>query len=262
MLADGSPGFRIAFVVLVLAAATGLVWAVWRAGRDLGEAPRQTKRAASVAAVAIALWLTITGRLAATGFLAFEPRPTMLPLLVLGLAGTVVLAFSRFGARLAAGLPLVLLVGYQAFRIPVELLLHQGYTEGLVPLQMTYLGMNFDVLTGVLALLLATLSRLGPVPRWLVAVWNLIGFGLLVNVVTIAFLSAPTPLRVFRNEPANVWIVRAPWVWLPTFLVPMALFGHLLVLRWLFAHPAAGRRDAQRAGAATPGIGGGASRGR
>jgi hypothetical protein len=258
---DGSFAFRTAFVALVLAVAGGLVLAVWRAGGGVGDTLRERRRVTSQTALGVGLWLAFTVRLAATGFLTFEPRPTLLPLLALGLLGTVLLAFSRFGARLASGLPIALLVGYQGFRIPLELLLHRGVREGLVPVQMTYLGMNFDLLTGILALLLALLSRLGPLPRLLIAVWNLIGFGLLSNVVTIALLSAPTPLRVFMNEPANVWITRAPWVWLPTVLVPAALLGHLLVLRWLFANP-----GAQRPGAATPGpaggVVGGSSRGR
>ncbi len=251
---DGTFAFRAAFVALVLGMAVGFVWALRRAGQRLGEAPRDTLRVTGIGSVGVALWLAFTGRLAASGFLAFQP-PTLPPLLVLGLVGTVVLAFSRVGARLANGLPIEVLVGYQAFRIAVELLLHRGHVEGLVPVQLTYLGLNFDVLTGALALLLVVLARLGPLPRLLLAVWNLIGFGLLANVVTIALLSAPTPMRVFWNEPANVWIARAPFIWLPTFLVPMALLGHLLVLRWLFAHP---RR--QRGGVATAGAGTGDGR--
>ncbi len=251
---DGSLAFRVAFLALVLAVAVGFAWAVWRAGRGVGETTQRAKRTTLVTAVALASWLVFTGRLAATGFLRFEPQPTMLPLIALGLVLTLVLAFSGFGARLVHGLPIAILVGYQGFRIPVELLLHRGHGEGLVPVQMTYLGMNFDVLTGVLALLLAALSRLGPVPRWLLGAWNLIGFGLLANVVTIALLSSPTPIRVFLNEPANVWVVRFPWVWLPTWLVPMALLGHLLVLRWLFVQPASGER-VQREGAATSALG-------
>ncbi len=237
MLPDGSPAFRAAFIALVLAVAAGFVWAAASAGRPLGEAPRRRLRTGALTAAAVALWLGFAGRLAAAGFLAFEPQPTLLPLLALAFAGTLALGFSRFGARLVSGLPLAVLVGYQAFRIPVELLLARGHAEGLVPVQMTFHGMNFDVLTGVLALLLAALSWLGPVPRWLLAAWNLIGFGLLANVVGIALLSAPTPIRVFWNEPANLWITGFPFVWLPAFLVPVALLGHLLVLRWLFLHP-------------------------
>lgn len=234
---EGSFALAGAFVGLVVTVAAGLVVALAASVRAPGEGPGRSLRTGALGAGAIAVWLAFTGRLAASGFLAFEPQPTMLPLLALALAGAVVASASRIGARLAAGLPLAVLVGGQSFRIGVELLLHWGHSEGLVPEQMTYLGMNFDVLTGVLALLLAALSTLGPVPRWLVAVWNLVGAGLLVNVVGIALLSAPTPWRVFWNDPPNVWVTAFPFVWLPAFLVPVALLGHLVVLRWLFAHP-------------------------
>lgn len=232
---DGSPGFRLAFEALVAAVAAGLVAASGLAARAGGRELARARRTSGIVAGAIALWLLFSGRLAATGFLAFEPLPTMLPLLALGFVASVTVAFSRFGGSLARNLPLAILVGYQGFRIPVEILLHRAHAEGLAPVQMTYLGMNLDVLTGVSALLLAALSRLGPVPRWLLFGWNLVGFGLLVNVVTIAMLSTPTPLRVFWNEPASVFITRFPWVWLPAFLVPTALLGHLLVWRRLFA---------------------------
>jgi hypothetical protein len=54
-------------------------------------------------------------------------------------------------------------------------------------------------------------------------------------VVVVALLSAPTPLRMFWNAPANVWITGAPWIWLPTVMVLAALLGHLLVWRRLRA---------------------------
>ncbi|HEX4467931.1 MAG TPA: hypothetical protein VH080_00255, partial [Gemmatimonadaceae bacterium] len=59
------------------------------------------------------------------------------------------------------------------------------------------------------------------------------GLALLANIIGVALLSAPTPLRVFMNEPANLWITRAPWVWLPTVLVVAALCGHVVVYRRL-----------------------------
>lgn len=61
----------------------------------------------------------------------------------------------------------------------------------------------------------------------------MLGCALLATIVTVAFLSAPTPLRVFMNEPANTIVTTFPYVWLPAFLVQAALFGHVLVFRWL-----------------------------
>jgi hypothetical protein len=45
-------------------------------------------------------------------------------LFVLLTLGTIVLALSPFGARLAAGISMAALVGYQAFRVPLEMALH------------------------------------------------------------------------------------------------------------------------------------------
>lgn len=114
-------------------------------------------------------------------------------------------------------------------------MLHQ---QGRVPVQMTFAGRNFDILTGILALVVAALAMRNRLPAWGLLLWNRLGLGLLCNIVSIALPSTPTPLRVFLNEPANTIIATAPYIWLPVFLVPAALFGHLLVFRrlWMDAH--------------------------
>lgn len=76
--------------------------------------------------------------------------------------------------------------------------------------------------------------------------WNTLGLVLLANIVTVALLSAPTPLRVFMNEPANVWITHAPWVWLPAVMVFAALAGHVLVYRRLLVEAATDAAGAVR----------------
>jgi hypothetical protein len=40
-------------------------------------------------------------------------------------------------------------------------------------------------------------------------------------------------ITVVTNEPANTIVATLPYIWLPTFLVPAALFGHLLEFRYL-----------------------------
>jgi hypothetical protein len=135
-------------------------------------------------------------------------------------------------------LPLAALVGYQGFRVIVEVLMHRAYVEGLMPVQMSYSGRNFDIVTGITALALGGWLVSGTPRRQLVLAWNTLGLVLLANIVTVALLSAPTPMRVFMNEPANVWITRTPWVWLPAVMVFAALVGHVLVYRRLLAEAA------------------------
>jgi len=90
-------------------------------------------------------------------------------------------------------------------------------------------GWNFDIVTGALAIAVAFLTRNHAIVR----AWNILGMLLLTAIVVISTISTPLPLRVFHNEPANVWIAHPPFVWLVTLLVPIALAGHILVFRAL-----------------------------
>jgi hypothetical protein len=180
------------------------------------------------AAVAIGLWLAVTGGASYAGLLQFVGFPPPIAAVILsGLAITFGLAFSRFGAALIDGAGIQILIGYQGFRILVEVFLYWGHAEGLVPRQMTWEGRNLDVLTGLTAIPVA----LWATSKTVVWLWNLAGLLLLINVVTVAILSMPTPFQVF--SPRMVFVADWPYVWLPAFLVTSALFGHLLVFRWL-----------------------------
>jgi hypothetical protein len=81
------------------------------------------------------------------------------------------------------------------------------------------------------------LRRRRPAPRWLVAAWNLLGSGLLVNIVTIAIVSTPV-FGWFGHERLNILVTYPSFVWLPGILVTAALMGHVLVWRWLSGRPA------------------------
>lgn len=225
-----------AFVGLVLVVAGAFVAGVWWAWRAAAATRARAGRAALMAGTATAAWLALTVGAAAAGALSFTTTPpTMLVLVVVILALAIGLGASRVGARLALGLPLAALVGFHAFRLPLELILHRAYEIELMPVQMSYAGLNFDIVTGVTAVVVAALLAVRRMPLFLVGLWNALGFVLLANIVIIALLSAPLPFRVFWNEPANVWVTRAPWVWLPAVMVLAALLGHIVVLRRLRA---------------------------
>jgi hypothetical protein len=220
------------FTGLTLLVAGCIPAGLYVAARRLGEPAVAARRQAGVAAAIVVLWLTVTGVAAASGRLAFGPLPPPIAILfILVLAGAAAVAWSSAGRRLVAGLPLSVLVGFHGFRLPLELLMHQAYAEGVMPVQMSYSGLNFDVVTGATAILVGVLLAAGRMPLWGVRLWNAAGGLLLANVVTVGWLSTPTPLRVFHNAPANVWITQAPFVWLPAVLVFAALLGHILVHR-------------------------------
>jgi hypothetical protein len=193
-------------------------------------------RAALLTALGIAAWLAISWGIASNGSLAFRGSgPPPLARMVLALTVfTALLAFSPVGARISASLPLGAIVGFQVFRIPVEIVLAALHHEGLVPGRMTYEGMNYDIVSGLSAVVIALLAMRGALPRWGLWVWNVGAMVLLVTIVVIANLSTPGPFQIFTDGPKTTILFTAPYVWLPGFLVPSALFGHLLVFRRLF----------------------------
>jgi hypothetical protein len=213
----------VVFVMIVVAVA-GMFLSAWR---EAGGRMR-------VPLLVILGWLIVPGMLALRGVLdrTAAPPPALVMIGILTL-GTITLAWSKVGGRIASSTSLAALVGYQFFRVPVEWVLHRLFVEGVVPVQMTYAGRNFDIVSGITAGIVAMLLVAGRGGRPLVLVWNLLGLVLLLNIVVVAALSTPTPLRHFMNEPANRLPGMFPYVWLPSFLVQAALFGHLVVFRAL-----------------------------
>jgi hypothetical protein len=122
----------------------------------------------------------------------------------------------------------------QSFRLPLELLLYSMYQHGVIGQHMTLAGFNADILVGLTAPLAAWLVWRYQATVWIHkfnVLWNSLGLLLLLNILILAVLSAPFPFQYFRQEPANRMVAEFPFVWLPTFFIPLALFAHLVSIR-------------------------------
>jgi hypothetical protein len=106
-------------------------------------------------------YFAVSGLLAATGVLAHVGKgpPPLLAMMAVLSVTTVLVALGRASARFAEGLPLWALVGFQAFRLPLELVLWRAAEDGTMPIQMSFEGRNFDIVSGATALLLAVAQR-------------------------------------------------------------------------------------------------------
>ena len=217
-----------------LIVAAGFVFASDWADRRLGEPTDVRRRRRLILSAAVLAWLVLTTLAAGSGVLrrfeAFPPPFAGLVITVVALG--VGIACSPLGTRLVHGLPLWFLVAFQVFRFPLEMIMHAAAVEGTMPVQMSYSGQNWDILTGITAGVLGWRLSRGPVARWIVTLWNVLGFALLVNVVTVAILSTPL-FRWFGDDRLNTFVTYPPFVWLPTVLVTAALLGHVLVWRKL-----------------------------
>lgn len=211
-----------------------------RAARD-GErtsvsTSKKAKEPPSVARVlvAVAAWVVMTGALGAAGALrTWDARPpAFIVLMVFGAIVTVWSARSRVGERVARGLPLAVLIGFHAFRLPLELVMHAAAAEGTMPPQMTFPTGNFDIVSGASAIVVALLVARRVAPRWLVLAWAVMSSALLAIIVVIAVASTPA-FAAFGQGRVNTFVGFFPFVWLPSVMVLAALFGQLVVFRRL-----------------------------
>ena len=157
--------------------------------------------------------------------------PPMARILVPGLLLVFIAAFSGFGTLLAKHLGYPALIGFHAFRLPLEGLLWALHRQGRLPVQMTFAGRNLDILTGISAVVMAVLAARGLAGKTAIRIWNLAGFALLLNIMAVAVLSIPGPLMRFHNDPANTLVLHFPYIWIPAVFVLAAFLGHLVLFR-------------------------------
>ena len=211
----------VAFVMTTALAVALLGWAAGWPGRALA---------------LLASWLLVQGGVGLSGFCqhtgGLPPRLALLlgpPLVVIGM-----LLATAAGRRFVASLRLEVLTLLHVVRLPVELVLLGLYLRGTVPRLMTFEGRNWDVLMGLSAPLVYYFAfrqrRLG---RRGLLLWNGLGLVSLLNIVSNAVLSVPTPLQRFGFEQPNVAILHFPFVWLPGVVVPLVLLAHLAAIRQL-----------------------------
>jgi hypothetical protein len=180
-------------------------------------------------AVFVAVW-SFSGMLGNFSLFPFN----MGPVLVIPLIATIIFTFSKTFTEVLSHIPQHRLAYLQSFRIFVEILIWMLFVDNLLPVQMTFEGRNFDVISGITGVIVGYLSSQGKLSRTVLIIWNIACLGLLINIVTIAILSMPVPFRLFMNEPSNTVVGQFPISLLPAMLVPLAYMLHFFSLRKLF----------------------------
>ncbi|WP_281233314.1 hypothetical protein [Flavobacterium gelatinilyticum] len=191
--------------------------------------------------IGLILWLFLQAVLALENVYSFHTERFPPAILVFGIFPAIftvcVLFGTKKGRRFVDSLPISNLTFLQIVRVPVEIILYLLFLNRAVPELMTFAGRNFDIVAGVTSPLIAYFvlikRRIG---SWALLVWNFICLGLLINIVINAFLSAPSPVQRFAFDQPNIAILHFPFSWLPAFIVPVVLFGHLASIRLLLKH--------------------------
>src|ERR1700730_5548891 len=184
----------------------------------------------------LAIWLVYVGLFSSLGYMR---DPSLRPPGILWVVGPVVLfvvflvGASNIGARVAATIPLWLILGFESFRIGVEFLVHRLWVDGLAPKLLTYEGGNGDLVFGLSRPVIAWIATTGRRGLRLAMGWNELGLLSLANVAASSVLTGP--LNLISAEVPNVAMGIFPYAFLPGFLAPLAVTLHVLAIRAIAA---------------------------
>lgn len=182
------------------------------------------------------IWLAAQGSIAWLGFyedtMSLPPRFALviLPALLLIAA----LFISKQGRAWIDALELENLHWVHVVRIPVEITLWLLFIANQIPELMTFEGRNLDIIAGLTVPIVIIYGlRKGILDNQRILLWNIIGIGLLLNIVIMAILSIESPFQQLAFNQPNKAVIQFPFVWLPALIVPFVLFSHLASLRQL-----------------------------
>lgn len=189
--------------------------------------------------VGIFIWMSVVGILGYLGFYRVQNTipPRFVFLLGPGILFVLVHFFLTRNNTVGHEHHLKWLTLIHTIRVPVEIVLYYVFIEGFIPGLMTFEGYNYDILSGISAPIIYYAVF---VKKWIgkkgLLIWNFICLGLLVNILTIAFLSAQTPIQQLAFDQPNIGVAYFPFVWLPAVIVPIVLYSHLesIKILWKF----------------------------
>lgn len=231
----GSSASLIFFTAFTLIQFAAMAWFFKKADGTVGQG-RTPHLAAFFVFVALFSWAVHSG-------IVIHYAIPLVPLIFVALlAISAAFAFSRPALATALKLPLALLIGFQGFRLPLELLLHHWASTETIPSTMTWSGQNWDIVSGIIALLAAPFVGHGRLGRklgtkyGLKIAWfaNTVGFVLLLNVLRVVVMSSPLPISWKLESPLQL-IFYLPYAWIGPMFVAPALMGHLITFRVLRA---------------------------
>ena len=178
-------------------------------------------------------WLSLLSCVIATGIIQDSPMPRLMIFFTGINIVSVLFALSPAGKRLSLSIPIFALVAFQVFRLPLELVLHSWAEQGTIPSTMTWTGMNFDIISGIVALVSLPFVKKNEKLAWIP---NIVGFGLLINVMRVAVFSSPLPfawpLDQLGGQPLQL-AFHFPYLLIIPVCIGGALIGHIVLTRAL-----------------------------
>ncbi len=183
-------------------------------------------------------WIIYIVVVSTTGMIDDFSLPPKLPVFIILPAFIfIVIVITRSATTtLLLSVPVHLLIGIQAFRIIVELIIWLAHKEGILPVETTFEGYNYDVLVGITAIPIAFYTLKNRMSRGLLIFWNIAGLFILANTIRVFLLSAFFPhLLGLENNTIEFSFLRPPLIFIAGLFMPMAILFHGLSLKQLLS---------------------------
>lgn len=181
-------------------------------------------------------WVIVQGAISSTGF--YTKTDVIPPRFILAIVPaffTIILLFSHpKGRAFITKINSEDLTYLHTSRIFVELVLWWLFLSKYVPEDLTFEGRNFDILAGLTAPFVTYFGiHKKLINNKLILLWNIVCLGLLLNVVIMGVLSAPLPFQQLNFDQPNVGLLYFPYIFIPSVVVQLVLFSHLVEIRRL-----------------------------
>jgi hypothetical protein len=213
-------------IILFLLTSTCTIWLFYRASNN-----------SLIVLIILLAWAILQSAVSLTGF--YQHWDAIPPRFIFLVAPWIILISVLFnlkkGQVFIDNLNIEWLTILHVVRIPVEITLYLVLLAKLIPQSMTFEGSNWDILSGISTpIIYYVVFKIKKASSKVLLVWNFVCLGLLLNIVTIAVLSAKTPFQQFAFDQPNVGVTYFPFVLLPSLVVPLVFFSHLVAIRQLF----------------------------
>lgn len=180
------------------------------------------------------VWITFISILTLNDYFKDFSSPRLFPFVGVPIVIMVFLLGYRRTRSFLNKMPITTLTYVHIIRVPVEMVLLWLGISGAISMELTFEGSNFDILSGITAPFVAVFligknkNKLGAI------IWNLFALGLLINIVYNAISQTPYFLDpTSTNEIVNIAVFHFPFVLLPTIVVPIVFFSHVVSLNQL-----------------------------
>ena len=228
------PGYLLSFEsivrLLVTIIALGLIWL---SAARMPASAKSRYVTAGVLSAALIGWVAVAQYLGAANTY-FAAADTAVPTVLFGLL--IPLAVAAIGlwqsdsiARLVSAIPLHWLVAAQVYRVMGGIFLVL-WAAGRMPWQFALPAGIGDVVTGVVAVVVAAQLEQNAIGAGRAYAWCLFGIADLVVAIAMGAMTSPGRVHLLALDAPNLLVTAYPLVMVPTFAVPLALMLHGLVL--------------------------------